>query len=183
MWFRLGIFKVLQIWGLVPIALSVECLLRGTRGYGFDSGLRHTKVVKNGTGCSIAWPSGLLGRAKTGQPSVRVMWVGVVSCQVSGHDISVRQHYKSERWAPCGNQTPSQYDWKIVESDIKSEQTNKFGDLTLKATAWHDFNNVDCAIKPQPIVKFYISSKLFLVAMNMFGITVLLLPYCLSILW
>ena len=44
-----------------------------------------------------------------------------------GHDISVRQHSKSEHWAPCHIQTPSQYDWKIVESDVKpksNKQTN-----------------------------------------------------------
>ena len=40
-----------------------------------------------------------------------------------GHDTSVRQHYKSEHWALCHNQTPSWYDWKIVESDVKPEQT------------------------------------------------------------
>ena len=41
-----------------------------------------------------------------------------------GHDTSVRQHYKSEHWAPCHNQTPSWYDWKIVESDVKPEYTH-----------------------------------------------------------
>ena len=35
-----------------PIAQLVECPLRGTGGHGFDPGLRHTKVVKNGTSCS-----------------------------------------------------------------------------------------------------------------------------------
>ena len=35
-----------------PIAQLVECPLRGTGGHGFDSGPRHTKVVKNGTSCS-----------------------------------------------------------------------------------------------------------------------------------
>ena len=35
----------------------------------------------------------------------------------------LRQHYKSERWASCRNQTPSWFDWKIVESDVKPEQT------------------------------------------------------------
>ena len=29
-----------------PIAQFVECPLRGTGGHGFDSGPRHTKVVK-----------------------------------------------------------------------------------------------------------------------------------------
>ena len=36
-----------------PIAQLVECPLRGTGGHGFDPGPRHTKVVKNGTSCSI----------------------------------------------------------------------------------------------------------------------------------
>ena len=35
-----------------PIAKLIECPLRGTGGHGFDPGLRHTKVVKNGTSCS-----------------------------------------------------------------------------------------------------------------------------------
>ena len=35
-----------------PVAQSVECLLRGTRGHGFDPGPRHTEVVNNGTSCS-----------------------------------------------------------------------------------------------------------------------------------
>ena len=35
-----------------PVAQLVECPLRGTGGHGFDSGSRHTKVVKNGTSCS-----------------------------------------------------------------------------------------------------------------------------------
>ena len=33
------------------------------------------------------------------------------------------QHNKNEHWAPCRNQTPTWYDWKIVESDVKPEQT------------------------------------------------------------
>ena len=35
-----------------PVAQSVECLLRGTGGHGFDPRLQHTKVIKNGTSCS-----------------------------------------------------------------------------------------------------------------------------------
>ena len=42
-----------------------------------------------------------------------------------GHDISVRQHSKSEHWAPCHIQTPSRYDWKIVESNIKPKSNKK----------------------------------------------------------
>ena len=52
----------------------------------------------------------------TGRPSVSIML---------GHDTLVRQHYKSEHWARCRNQTPPWYDWKIVESDAKPEQTKK----------------------------------------------------------
>ena len=36
----------------------------------------------------------------------------------------MRQQYKNEHWASCHNQTSSWYDWKIVESDVKPEQTN-----------------------------------------------------------
>ena len=51
------------------------------------------------------------------------MWYHV---KCLGHDTSVRQHYKSEHWAPCRNQTPSWYDWKIVESDVKPEYTHTY---------------------------------------------------------
>ena len=47
----------------------------------------------------------------------RMIWLGV------GHDMSVSQHYKSEHWAPCHNQTLLWYEWKITESDVKPEQT------------------------------------------------------------
>ena len=43
-------------------------------------------------------------------------------------DMILRQHYKSEHWAPCRNQTPSWYDWKIVESDVKPEYTHTHRD-------------------------------------------------------
>ena len=36
----------------LAIAQLVECPLRGRGGHGFDPGLRHTKVIKNGTRCS-----------------------------------------------------------------------------------------------------------------------------------
>ena len=39
------------------------------------------------------------------------------------YDTSVRQHYKSEHSVPCRNQTPLRYEWEIVESDVKPEQT------------------------------------------------------------
>ena len=37
-------------------------------GHGFNPGPRHTKVIKNGTRCSD-----LRARARTGEPSVRIM--------------------------------------------------------------------------------------------------------------
>ena len=104
-----------------PIVQFVECPRRRTWGHRFDPGSQHTKVVKNGTSCASL--SDLRGRARTGPPSVKVMWLGLVSCEVSGHDTSVRQRFKSEHWAPCRNQTPSWYDWKLVESDVKPEHT------------------------------------------------------------
>ena len=58
-----------------------------------------------------------------------------VKCLV--HDISVRQHYKSAHWAPCSNQTLSWYDWKIVESDVKPEQTT----TTKWAASWQNQQN------------------------------------------
>ena len=38
-----------------------------------------------------------------------------------GGDISVKQHSKSEHWAPCYIQTLLQYDLEIVENDVKPE--------------------------------------------------------------
>ena len=38
-----------------------------------------------------------------------------------GLDISIGQPYKSEQWAPCHIQTPSRYDLKIFESDVKPD--------------------------------------------------------------
>ena len=54
---------------LALVAQLVECSLWGTGGHGFDPGARHTKVIKNGTSFS----SDLWGRARTSQPSVRIM--------------------------------------------------------------------------------------------------------------
>ena len=51
------------------------------------------------------------------------MWLGVASCQVSGAWYFCDATNKSKHWAPCRNQTPSWYDWKIVESDFKPQQT------------------------------------------------------------
>ena len=38
---------------LALVAQLGECPLQGRRGHGFDPGPRHTKVVKNGTSCSL----------------------------------------------------------------------------------------------------------------------------------
>ena len=56
------------------------------------------------------------------------------------HDISVRQHSKSEHWAPCHIQTPSRYDWKIVASNVrpKNKQTNRdFGVQNFRTFTIH----------------------------------------------
>ena len=47
---------------------------------------------------------------------------------MSGTCYLVRQHYKSEHWAPWHNQTPLWYDWKIVESDIKPDWSTQWQD-------------------------------------------------------
>ena len=36
----------IQLINPAPVAKSVECLLRGRGGHGFDPGPRHTKVIK-----------------------------------------------------------------------------------------------------------------------------------------
>ena len=45
----------------------------------------------------LAWHSDLRDGARTGQPSARIMWLGVVSYHVLGHDTSVRQHYADHK--------------------------------------------------------------------------------------
>ena len=62
----------------------VECPLWGTGGHGFDPGRRHTKVVKKGTSCSSLGTQDLRRSARTGRPSFWIMWLGVISCQMSG---------------------------------------------------------------------------------------------------
>ena len=42
-----------------PVTQQVECPLRGTGGNGFDTGPRHTKVVKNGTSSSSLGTQGV----------------------------------------------------------------------------------------------------------------------------
>ena len=48
---RYAYMKVISIVP-APVAQVVECPLRRTGSHGFDTGPRHTKVVKNGTSCS-----------------------------------------------------------------------------------------------------------------------------------
>ena len=78
-----------------PVAQSVECPLRGTRGYGFDPGRDIPKSLKLYE-LLLAWHSDVQARARAGRLSIRIMWLGVVSCQCLGHDTSLRQHYKRE---------------------------------------------------------------------------------------
>ena len=60
-----------------------------------------------------------------------------------GHDTSVRQHYKSEHWAACHNQTPSWYDWKFVESDVKPENIHTHThDLNTGSRQWFCYQKV-----------------------------------------
>ena len=103
----------------------------GMGGRGFKPRPGHTKVFKNGTGCSS------LGTHPYG---IELGLVDPVSGECDGvlyhvmylgHATAVRQHYKSERWAPCGNQTPSWYDWKVVKATLNpNKQQQK--ELTLE---------------------------------------------------
>ena len=65
-----------------PVDQSVEYPLRGTGGHGLDTGPRRTKVIKI-VFAVLAWHSDLWGRSRTGRPNVRIMLLGVLSCQVS----------------------------------------------------------------------------------------------------
>ena len=118
-------FKVDQIMS-APARAQWKSVHFVTGGCGFDPRPSHTNDFKIGTSCTSTWHSALLkSRTRTGQLSFRIMWLGGISCL--GLDISVRQHSKSEHWAPCHIQTPLGYDWKIVESDVKpkSNKQNK----------------------------------------------------------
>ena len=59
-------------------------------------------------------------RVRSGQLSVSLTWLGGIAGQsVWGVIFQWGSTLKSEHWAPCHIQTPSRYDWKIVESDVK----------------------------------------------------------------
>ena len=79
--FNVGLKTLLHQGLPAPIAQLVECPLRGTGGHGFDPGPR--QPIKNSTSCS-SLGTDLRGRSRTGRPSVRIMWMSGVSCQVSG---------------------------------------------------------------------------------------------------
>ena len=103
---------------LAPVAQLVECLLLGMGCHGFDPGLRHIKVVKNGTSCSSLGTQAYAVELGLVSPVSRLCdWV-LYHFKCLGHDTSLRQHYKSEHWVPYCNQTPSWDDWKIVEMTL-----------------------------------------------------------------
>ena len=39
--------------------------------------------------------------------------------------LFLRQHYKSERWASCRNQTPSWYDWKMLKVTLNPNKLQR----------------------------------------------------------
>ena len=90
-------------------------------GCGFDPRPSHTKDFQNGIRCSFVcarhWESG------TGWSDVSIMWRGGMSRYVSEvwYVSEAALINLSEHWAPWHIQTPSRYNWRIVESDIKSE--------------------------------------------------------------
>ena len=62
-----------------------------------------------------------------------------------GRDISVRQHSKSEHWAPCHIQTPSRYDWKRLKATLSPNQTN---------TSCTDFSRLESQSVPSYLAEF-----------------------------
>ena len=107
---------------LTPVAQSLECLLWGMWGHRFEPRLQHTKVIKNCTSSFSLW-----GRARTGRPSVRIMWLHHAvwyHIKCLGHDTSVQMCCKVSTELPLT--TRHRHDvWKIAESDVKPEQANK----------------------------------------------------------
>ena len=90
----------LQFFLPAPVAQVVECPLRGTGGHGFDPGPRHTKLFKNSTSCSSLGTQtyGIeLGLVDPVSGYCDWVWYHVKCLE---HDTSVRQHFKSEHWAP-----------------------------------------------------------------------------------
>ena len=123
---------------MAAVAQLVECPLRGKEGHRFDPRPRHTKVVKNGTSCSslITQTYGIeLGLVVT---SVRIMWLGVVSCQVSGVWYFSEAIKVSIELPAATSVTPLWYDWQIVESDFKPEQTTTTIFITIIVTLYEN---------------------------------------------
>ena len=77
------------------------------------------------------WESSARNRNWSAQCKYNVTGWNIMS-KCLGHDIPVRQHSKSEHWAPCYIQTPSRYDSKTVESDVKPK-SNKQNKTTTDA--------------------------------------------------
>ena len=104
-------------------------------GCEFEPRPGHTKVFKNGTSCTSL--GALAYKVELGLVNPVSGKCDLVEYHVRclGHDTSVRQHYKSEHWAPCLNQTSSWYDWKNVESDIKFE-AHTYTFLLIKDTSF-----------------------------------------------
>ena len=61
-----------------------------------------------------------------------------------GRDISVRQHSKSEHWAPCHIQTPSRYDWKRLKATLSPNQTNQMGNSGNKNSHKNQYKSHLC---------------------------------------
>ena len=96
------------------------------------------------------------------------MWLGGISCQVSGVWYSVRQHYKSEHWAPCHTQTPSRYDcWKRPKAIInKYWLRNEFSPLWANSKR-KEFASVGVYSKRQEFADH--GSTVFPFSVDLFG--------------
>ena len=99
-------------------------------------------------------------RARTGQLSVSIMWLGGISCQCLGRDISVRQHSKSEHLTSYHIQTPSQYDWRLLKATFSPKQTFSLPHPDTVAI-W--LKTVESDVKPKTNKHFEVDFDLWIV--------------------
>ena len=118
----------MQMYVLQPLAqwLSGRVSALWLGGCGFDPRPGHTKDFKNGTSCSFAWRSALRKRARTGQLSVSIMWLGGISCQsVSGVIFQWGSTLKVSIELPATSRHCHDTTERLLKGTLSPNQTNK----------------------------------------------------------
>ena len=107
--------------------------VRGMEVMGLIPG-RDIPVVKKWYKLLLAWHTDLQGRARTGWPSVRIMWL---ECGIMSSVWGMILQWGSTIKVSFCNQILLWYDWKSVESNVKPEQTNnKSLEEPFSCTSW-----------------------------------------------